>query len=273
MTPIAIEALLRLAIFLAVLLVLIAAESRWPRHRAAPVRMRRWPANLGLGLVDTLMVRLLSPWLAVDAARYAQTHELGLLNALALPAWLPFTLTLLLLDCTIYWQHRLLHAVPWLWRLHRVHHSDIALDATSGVRFHPLEILLSTVILILAVLLLGAPPLAVLVFEILLNAFALFTHANLALPQRLDHALRWALVTPDMHRIHHSIVRRERDRNFGFHLIWWDRLFASYLAKPGAAQATLPLGLENFRDARAQRLDALLAQPFREDQEFPAASR
>jgi sterol desaturase/sphingolipid hydroxylase (fatty acid hydroxylase superfamily) len=210
------------------------------------------------------MLRLLLPWLAFDAARYAQTHQLGVLYALALPEWLRFALALLLLDCTIYWQHRLLHAVPWLWRLHRVHHSDLALDATSGVRFHPLEVLLSTAIKIVTVLLLGAPPLAVLIFVIALNGFALFTHANLALPQRLDAALRWVLVTPDMHRIHHSIERSEHDRNFGFHLIWWDRLFGSYLAVPPAPQSTLPLGLTIFRDVRAQRLSALLAQPFRD---------
>lgn len=259
-----IEALVRLAIFLTLLLVLIGAESRWPRHLAAPMRTRRWPANLGLGFADALMLRLLLPWLALDAARYAQAHQLGLLYALALPEWLRFTLTLLLLDCLIYWQHRLLHAVPWLWRLHRVHHSDLALDATSGVRFHPLETLLSTAIKIVAVLSLGAPPLAVLLFEIVLNGFALFTHANLALPQWLDDALRWVLVTPDMHRIHHSVESNEHDRNFGFHLIWWDRLFGSYLAAPAAPQSTLPLGLTIFRDGRAQRLSALLAQPFRD---------
>ena len=264
MTQIPIEALVRLAIFLALLLLLIAAESLWPRHLAPRMRLRRWPANLGLGLVDVLMVRLLLPWLALDAARYAQAHQLGLLHAIALPDWLQFALALMVLDCAIYWQHRLLHAVPWLWRLHRVHHTDLVLDATSGVRFHPLEILLSMGIKILVVLLLGASPPAVLVFEIVLNGFALFTHANLALPQWLDRTLRWLLVTPDMHRIHHSVERAEHDRNFSFHLIWWDRLFGTYLAKPATAQATLPLGLTIFRDVRAQRLDALLAQPFRD---------
>jgi sterol desaturase/sphingolipid hydroxylase (fatty acid hydroxylase superfamily) len=263
MMQIPVEALLRLAIFVALLLAMIVAESLWPRQLTPRKRALRWPANLGFGLIDTLIVLLL-PWLALDAAHYAQAHELGLLHAFELPGWLRFTCALLVLDCVIYWQHRLLHAVPWLWRLHRVHHSDLALDATSGVRFHPFEILLSAAIKILTVLALGAPPGAVLVFEIVLNGFALFTHANLALPQWLDDALRCVLVTPDMHRIHHSIERAEHDRNFGFHLIWWDRVFRSYLARPAAPQSTLPLGLATFRDDRAQRLDALLAQPFRD---------
>jgi len=264
MTPIPVEVLVRLAIFLALLLTLTAAESRWPRNAAPRMRKRRWPANLGLGLADALMLRLLLPSLALDAARYAQTQQLGLLYALAPAEWLRVALAFVLLDCAMYWQHRLLHAVPWLWRLHRVHHSDLALDATSGLRFHPLEILLSMAFKILVVLVLGAPPLVVLAFEIVLNGFAMFTHANLALPQKLDAALRWVLVTPDVHRIHHSIERAEHDRNFGFHLIWWDQAFRSYLAKPAAPQATLPLGLTIFRDARAQRLGALFVQPFRD---------
>jgi sterol desaturase/sphingolipid hydroxylase (fatty acid hydroxylase superfamily) len=264
MTQVPFEAVLRLAIFLGLLLILTVAEWRWPRQTAARMRRRRWPANLGLSLVDALTVWILFPWLALDGARYAQAHQLGLLQAFALPDWLRFALALVVLDCTIYWQHRLLHLIPPLWRLHRVHHTDLALDASSGVRFHPLEILLSLGIKTLVVVSLGAPPLAVLAFEIVLNGFALFTHANLALPERLDRALRWLVVTPDMHRIHHSIERAEHDRNFGFHLVWWDRLFRSYLDRPAAPQSTLPLGLTIFREDRAQRLGALLAQPFRD---------
>ncbi len=253
------EALVRLGVFVGLWCILALAEARWPARADGIPRRLRWPANFGLALLDTLALRLLLPWLAIDAAFYADAHGVGLLHAWAVPTWFAWTLSLLALDLTIYWQHRLLHAIPVLWRLHRVHHSDVTLDASSGVRFHPLEILLSMGIKIGAVLVLGAPPMAVLAFEILLNGFALFTHANLALPVRLDHVLRRVLVTPGMHRIHHSTLRAEHDRNFGFHVSWWDRLFGSYLA-----DATAPLlGLDGFRSPHAQGLWALLGQPWR----------
>ncbi|HET6546054.1 MAG TPA: sterol desaturase family protein [Rhodanobacteraceae bacterium] len=256
-------ALLRLGIFVGLWMLLALAEARWPRHRQRREAARRWTANFGLSLIDTLMLRLLLPWLAVDAAQWARVHEFGLLHAVVAPDWLRFAIAFVVLDLVIYWQHRALHAIGWLWPLHRVHHTDLALDASSGVRFHPLEILLSTGLKIAAVLALGAPVLAVLIFEIVLNGFALFTHANVALPEKLDRALRWLIVTPDMHRIHHSIRRDEHDRNFGFHVSWWDRLFGSYRAAAAEPQTTLTLGLDRFRDERGQRLRALLVQPFR----------
>ncbi|MDQ6646374.1 MAG: sterol desaturase family protein, partial [Pseudomonadota bacterium] len=230
-----------------------------------PHRLHRWPANLGFGIAGALCLRLLMPWLAIDAAVWARQNHVGLLHLWPLPSWLAIILTLVALDLLIYGQHRLMHRVGWLWRLHRVHHSDVALDVSSGVRFHPLEILFSMGLKIAAVLALGAAPAAVLEFEILLNGFAMFTHANLALPLRLDRALRWMVITPDMHRIHHSVLRDEQDTNFGFNVSWWDRLFRSYRAAPRQPQASLPLGLDQFRDRHEQRFDQLLLQPFRHD--------
>jgi sterol desaturase/sphingolipid hydroxylase (fatty acid hydroxylase superfamily) len=259
----AIEATLRIGVFLVLLCVLVLAERRWPRHRADPDRRRRWPPNLVLAIIDTLALRLLLPWLAVDAAVYAQAHGIGLLHALTLAPTVDWLVTILALDFVIYSQHRLMHVNSLMWRAHRVHHSDVALDATSAGRFHPLEILLSMAFKIAAVLVLGAPWGAVLAFEILLNSFALFTHANLRLPERVERSLRRVLVTPEMHRIHHSVRPEEHDSNFAFHLSIWDRLFGSYRDKPRDAPESFPLGLPAFRTAREQTLWALLTQPFR----------
>jgi sterol desaturase/sphingolipid hydroxylase (fatty acid hydroxylase superfamily) len=253
----------RASIFVLLLVLLALAEWRWPRHRVDPDRRHRWPVNLGFGLAGALCLRLLLPWLTIDAAVWAQQHHVGLLHLWAPPSWLAIAVTLMALDLLIYAQHRLMHRVGWLWRLHRLHHSDLALDVSSGVRFHPLEILFSMGLKIAAVLALGAAPGAVLAFEILLNGFAMFTHANLALSPRLDRMLRWMVVTPDMHRIHHSAWRDEHDSNFGFNVSWWDRLFRSYRESPREPQATLRLGLGRFRGSREQRFGALMLQPFR----------
>lgn len=256
------EATLRLGFFLILLVLLMAGEWRWPRNQSASVRGRRWPVNLGLGLLNTLCLRVLTPWLAFSIALRARDIGIGLFNTIQTPAWLAVALSLLLLDMAIYWQHRLMHVVPWLWRLHRLHHTDLALDVTSGVRFHPLEILFSLAVKLGVVLALGAPPLAVLAFEILLSSFSLFTHTNLALPLRLDRVLRWLIVTPDMHRIHHSVLRDEHDTNYGFNLSWWDRLFSSYRDRARQSQADLTLGLDVFRSNRDQQFPSLLLQPF-----------
>ncbi|MDE2155216.1 MAG: sterol desaturase family protein [Xanthomonadaceae bacterium] len=252
---------LRLWLFLALLALLGIAERLRPRHAAAPRRWQRWRVNLGLGLINTLCLRLLLPWLAVDAAGWAQAANVGVLHMLRVPPWPAAVIAFVALDLAIYAQHRLMHRIGALWRLHRVHHTDMALDVSSGVRFHPVEILLSMGIKIAVVLLLGAAPLAVLAFEIVLSSFALLTHANVDLPVALDRRLRWIFVTPDMHRIHHSVVPAEHDSNFGFHVSWWDRLFGSYRDAPAAPQSSMPLGLERYRDDRSQQLLALLRQP------------
>jgi len=255
------EPLLRLLLFLLLVVLLGAAEWAWPRHAAMARRRRRWPVNFGLGLLGVLAVRLLLPWLAVDAAIWARSAHAGLLYLLRTPAWPAAAIAFVGLDLVIYAQHRLMHRVGWLWRLHRVHHTDVALDVSSAVRFHPLEILFSMAVKVAAVVTLGAAPTVVVTFEIVLSSFALATHANVALPIRLDRALRWVFVTPDMHRIHHSVLHTEHDRNFGFHVSWWDRLFGSYLAAPRSPPATLALGLEQFREDRDQGLLAVLVQP------------
>ena len=257
------EASVRLLGFILVLAALGWAQRLWPtRHDG------RWHArqavNLGLSLLGALTLRLLFPVLAVALAVTLQMRGIGLFNLLAWPAWLEITLAIALFDLAIYWQHRVFHAVPWLWRLHRVHHSDTAFDVTTGVRFHPLEIAASMLIKLGLVALLGPPALAVILFELLLSLGSLFTHSDFSLPPRLDRRLRYLLVTPSMHRIHHSIRREETDSNFGFHLVWWDRLFGSYRDHPARAEADMPIGLEEWRTARDQRLLALLLQPFRQ---------
>lgn len=252
----------RLGLSLSLLLALIAAEMLWPRRERALQRSRRWPGNLGIGLVGAAAVRFCVPLAAVGVAVLAAEKGWGLFQVLHLPALLAIPLSLLVLDLAIYAQHRLFHAVPLLWRVHRMHHSDLDLDATSALRFHPIELILSMLIKMAAVLALGAPPVAVVLFEIILNATAEFNHANLALPRGLDRALRMVLVTPDMHRVHHSVRRAETDSNFGFNLPWWDRLFGTYRAEPAEGHERMTLGLDDFREARDSGLLRLLRQPF-----------
>jgi sterol desaturase/sphingolipid hydroxylase (fatty acid hydroxylase superfamily) len=231
----------------------------------------RWWGNLGLFAVDVAATRVLAPLGAVGVALIAEQRGWGLFNQLPLPGWAAGLASVLLLDLVIYGQHVAFHRIPLLWRLHRVHHADLALDVTTGLRFHPLEIGLSLLLKAGVVVGLGAPPLAVLVFEILLNATAMFTHADVRLPRPIEPLLRRLLVTPEMHRVHHSIVRRETDSNFGFNLSLWDRLFRTYRREAAAGEAAMTLGLPLFRDPGETRLDRLLLQPLRRAQ--PAAAR
>ncbi len=264
-TAIAAEPIIRLGCFLGILSAMALWEALAPRRHQAVGRSRRWPNNLGLVVLDTLAVRLLFPLAAVGMAFLAQSKGWGLFNLMPLAGWFATLAAVILLDLTIYGQHVAFHAVPMLWRLHRLHHADLEVDVTTGLRFHPGEILLSMAIKLAAVAALGAPPLAVLVFEILLNATSLFNHGNVRLPLRFDRILRLVIVTPDMHRVHHSIYRRETDSNFGFNLPWWDRLFATYRAQPAAGHARMTLGIDRFRDPRELRLDRMLWQPLRGD--------
>ena len=257
------EPALRLAAFLGVFALMALAEALAPRRRRDFSRLQRWPANLGIVVIDTLLLRLAFPTAAVGVAMIAAARGFGVLHWLHVPPVAAFVIALLVLDLAIYAQHVLFHAVPVLWRLHRMHHADLDFDVTTALRFHPVEILLSMALKIALVAALGAPAAAVLVFEVVLNAAAMFNHANARLPLWLDGALRLVLVTPDMHRVHHSTRIEETNSNFGFNLPWWDRLFGTYRAAPRAGQEGMTIGLEAFRAPAELRLDRLLTQPLR----------
>ena len=259
------EQYIRLAAFCGVFALMAAWELIEPRRTQTIGRGWRWPNNLGVVVVDTLLVRILFPTAAVGVALVAEAHGLGLFNVLPLPAWIGVVASVILLDLAIYFQHVLFHAVPVLWRLHRMHHADLDIDVSTGLRFHPIEILLSMVIKLAVVIALGAPAIAVLIFEVLLNATSMFNHSNVHIPEHLDGVVRLFVVTPDMHRVHHSIVARETNSNFGFNLPWWDRLFGTYRAQPAAGHEAMKIGIEQFRDPRELRLDRMLLQPFRGD--------
>ena len=257
------EPFVRLGAFLGVFAAVAAWEILAPRRTLTAARRARWPGNLGIVLLNTLIVRAILPAGAVGIALAAEAKEFGLLHAVAMPFWLKAVIGFLLLDLAIYLQHVLFHAVPVLWRLHRMHHADLGFDVTTGARFHPIEIVFSMLIKAAAIAALGAPAVAVLAFEIALSATAMFNHANARLPLGLDRWVRLLVVTPDMHRVHHSAVPVETNSNFGFNLPWWDRLFGTYRAQPAAGHEAMTLGLAVFRDARELRLDKMLTQPFR----------
>lgn len=260
-TVLAHEGALRLGVFLPVLAAMAAWEVAAPRRRREIPRLLRWSNNLAVVVIDTILVRLTFPVAAVGLALHAQANGWGLLPALDLPGWAAFLIALLALDLAIYLQHVMFHAVPALWRLHRMHHADLEFDVTTGLRFHPVEILLSMAIKLAAVAALGAPPLAVLVFEVLLNATAMFNHSNVAIPPAIDRWLRLLVVTPDMHRVHHSVIPAETNSNFGFNLPWWDRLLGTYRAQPRAGHEAMTIGVRLFRTRRDLWLDRMLLQP------------
>jgi sterol desaturase/sphingolipid hydroxylase (fatty acid hydroxylase superfamily) len=257
------EATLRLAIFLAVFLIMAAWEFIAPRRQLAMSRGRRWFANLGILIVNTALVRAVFPAAAVGIALFAEERGVGLLHAFELGLGLKVLLALIALDLAIYLQHVMFHAVPLLWRLHRAHHADLDIDVTTGTRFHPVEMLLSMGIKAAAILVIGAPAIAVLVFEIALNVSSMFNHANARLPDRLDAVLRWLIVTPDMHRVHHSVRPEETNRNFGFNLPWWDRIFGTYQVAPRAGHERMIIGIPECRDAdRCATFSGMLVLPF-----------
>lgn len=256
------ESFLRIGFFLGILVLMALLEAAWPRRPRALPRSARWTGNLGLAAAATLLPHLILPVFPVGLAMVCQDRGLGLLNGLPLPGWLSFLAAVLALDLAIYLQHRAFHSWRPLWLLHRVHHADTEIDTTTGIRFHPLEILLSFVYKLALVPVLGPSPQAVVAFEILLNACSLFNHANLDLPLPVDRVLRLVLVTPDMHRVHHSTDMREANRNFAFCLAWWDRLLATYTAQPAAGHLAMPIGLNLFRGPENLRLVRLLILPF-----------
>jgi sterol desaturase/sphingolipid hydroxylase (fatty acid hydroxylase superfamily) len=256
------EAAVRLGGFAAVLALMMAWEAAVPRRRRQLPRWGRWTANLALVGVSALLLRLALPVTAVGAAAVAEARGWGLFNLVALPEAAAILVSVVVLDLAVYAQHVAFHKVALLWRLHRMHHSDVEIDATTGVRFHPLEILLSMLYKTAVIVALGAPPAAVVLFELVLNGSAMFNHGNVKLPAAVDRVLRLVLVTPDMHRVHHSIHRDETDSNYGFNLSLWDRLFATYRAQPRDGHAEMTIGLPVFREARDRRLARLLVQPF-----------
>ena len=257
------EGSIRLTVFIAVLALMAILEGLSPRRRRDIPRFFRWSNNVALVVVDSLVVNLCFPLLAVAFAVLMTEQGWGLFNLITLPGWLAFVLAILLLDFAIYIQHVVFHRVPILWRLHRVHHTDLECDVTTALRFHPIEILLSMLIKLFIVFLLGPAAIAVLVFEIILNASAMFNHSNLRLPLLLDKRLRLLLVTPDMHRVHHSVHVVETNSNYGFFIPWWDRLFGTYCEQPKDGHEAMRIGINEFRDVRQTQLHKLLLQPLR----------
>jgi len=262
-TLLATEPTIRLAAFLGVLVAMALWEIAAPRRRREIPRMIRWSNNLALVVPDTAILRLSFPILAVGLAVLAEDRGWGLFNLIEAPFWVSVVVSMLVLDLAIYLQHVLFHAAPGLWRLHRMHHADLEFDTTMGLRFHPVEILISMGIKLPVVAALGPPAVAVLLFEVILNATALFNHANINLPRRVDRLLRLVVVTPDMHRVHHSVDPRETNSNNGFNLPWRDRLLGTYIAQPARGHEGMEIGIEQFRTRRDLWLDRMLIQPVR----------
>lgn len=260
------EPYVRLAAFAGVFCLIAVWEVFKPRRQMAIRRGWRWPNNFGIIALDTILVRIIFPTTAVGIALLAESNGIGLFNVIALPDWIPVLASVVILDLAIYLQHVIFHAVPALWRLHRMHHTDLEFDVSTGLRFHPIEILLSMLIKFAVIAAFGVPAIAVLIFEVLLNATSMFNHANLRIPLPVDRVLRWLVVTPDMHRVHHSILPLETNSNFGFNLPWWDRLFRTYRAQPASGHERMTIGIDQFRNPTELRLDRMLSQPFRSDE-------
>jgi len=265
------ETRVRLGAFLAVFVAMALWEVIAPRRPLALGRSWRWPNNLAVTAFNAILLRVLMPGAAVAVAAAGEIKYWGLFNDLppAIERHLPraaiFLLSVVLLDLVIYLQHVMFHAVPALWRVHRMHHADLDFDVTTGARFHPLEIAISMVIKVAAVAAIGASPQAVVIFEVVLNATSMFNHGNVRIPLAADRRLRWLLVTPDMHRVHHSVIRAETNSNFGFNLSWWDRALGTYRAEPERGHLGMTIGLDQFRDPAELRLDRMLLQPWRGD--------
>jgi len=259
------EATIRLAFFFGILLLIGLFEVLAPRRPLTTSKVSRWFGNLGVVVISTVLVRILFPVTAVQLAFWVDQKEWGVFNVLDLPYWMVVLLSIILLDFIIYLQHVMFHAVPTLWRLHMMHHADLDYDLTTGIRFHPIEILISMVIKFGAIVVLGAPALAVVLFEIILNGMAMFNHGNFYIPLGLDRVLRWLVVTPDMHRVHHSVFPSETNSNYGFNLSWWDRIMGTYRAQPRLGHDGMTIGIEQFRSSRELWLDRMLLQPFRAD--------
>ena len=260
------EPTIRLGFFLGSFALVALWELAAPRRALTVSKALRWTSNLGLVALNTVLLRILFPLAAVGVAAFCSANGWGLLNHFQMPFWVAVPLSVIAMDFVIWLQHVMVHAVPALWRLHRVHHADLDYDVTTGSRFHPLEIALSMLIKVATIIVLGPPVVAVVIFEVLLNATSMFNHGNIRLPVALDRVLRWVLVTPDMHRVHHSIEDDETNSNFGFNLPWWDRLLGTYRDQPRAGHEAMTIGIRGYTDLReVARLDGMLLLPFRGD--------
>jgi sterol desaturase/sphingolipid hydroxylase (fatty acid hydroxylase superfamily) len=257
------ETTVRLGAFIGVFTAMALWEAAAPRRPRSYSRFRRWPSNLAIVVLNSGLVKILLSVTAVSLAVLGVQRGWGFLNNLPLPSWSKIIVSVILLDLAIYLQHVMFHAVPALWRVHRMHHADLDFDVTTGARFHPIEIILSMLIKFGVIAATGTSAAGVLIFEVLLNATSMFNHGNVQIPVGLDRYLRWLVVTPDMHRVHHSIVVSETNSNFGFNLPWWDRLLGTYRAQPAAGHEGMTIGIEQFREARELWLDRMLLQPFR----------
>lgn len=264
------ELMIRLACFLAVLIGMAIWEVFLPRRSLTVSKPWRWTSNLFLVVLNTVLARVLIPMSAVAVAIFAQSRGGGLMQLVEWSPWVEIVLAVVAFDLAIYLQHVMFHAVPLLWRLHMVHHADLDFDVTTGLRFHPLEILLSALIKLAVVVVLGPPVIAVVVFEVLLNAMSMFNHSNIKLHSGLDRLLRWIVVTPDMHRVHHSVIHRETNSNFGFNLPWWDYLLGTYRPQPEKGHERMQIGLTSYSEERqVDRLPGMLLLPF--SREKPAS--
>ncbi len=266
------EILIRLGFFGSIFIFVAMWEVISPRRRLSTSKIQRWYSNLSIVLLNSLLVRFIFPVLAVGLALEAQKQGWGLFNKIELAWSLNLVVSILFLDFVIYFQHVLFHNVPLFWRLHRMHHTDLDYDVTTGSRFHPIEILLSMLIKLSTIALLGPVPVAVLIFEVLLNGTAMFNHGNIKLPLKADRFIRWILVTPDMHRVHHSVVPAETNSNYGFNVPWWDRLFKTYRDQPQAGHDKMTIGLDLFRNPKYLHLHWLLMLPFINDRPEPTSS-
>jgi len=257
------EAPIRMGFFFGIFAVMAIWELVAPRRALTVSKAVRWTNNLGLVFFNSFIVRLIFPAAAVGVAAFAAENGWGLLNYYEIPFAISVIISVIAMDFVIYLQHVLVHGVPILWRLHRVHHADLDYDVTTGARFHTIEIIISMLIKFATIVVLGPPVVAVIIFEIILNATAMFNHSNIGLPKGIDHFLRLFLVTPDMHRVHHSVEDDEANSNFGFSLTWWDRLFGTYREQPRAGHTGMTIGIHKYRDPKlVSWLPGMLALPF-----------
>ncbi|BCS87423.1 sterol desaturase family protein [Pseudodesulfovibrio sediminis] len=256
------EATIRLGSFALMLVVMGVTETVWPRRQLTTSKPRRWVSNLSISILSTIIARLALPLVPTGFALYCTQHGYGLFNLSSIPPVVAIITSVIFLDMVIYWQHVIFHRIPLLWRVHRMHHIDLDIDASTGIRFHPIEICLSLCLKLGTIFILGPPMLAVLIFEVLLNGCALFNHANVRIPITIDAAMRLLMVTPDMHRVHHSTDMREANMNFGFNFPWWDRIFGTYKAQPDKGHNGMTIGLNIFRTPRYGSILNLLRIPF-----------